>query len=160
MTSTDQRRATITLPAEDQILITREFDAARHLVYRAYTTPELVRQWWCGERGEVTICEIDLRPGGEWRYVLMANAGFEVGFHGVYQEIEENLRIVSTEVFEGLPGEEAISTATFEDVPSGGTLLSILVAHSTQDARDMHLQSGMEDGMNEAFDRLEKVAAA
>src|SRR5438067_13940510 len=81
---------TVTLPADDQILITREFDAPRHLVYRAWTTPELVRRWWTGERGEMTIAEIDLRVGGSWRYVMVAHDGLEVAFHGTYLEIVPN----------------------------------------------------------------------
>src|SRR5258708_4640789 len=77
----------VTLPTDTQILITREFDAPRHLVYQAWTTPELIRRWWAGEQGEVTSVEVDLRVGGTWRYVMIANGGFEVAFHGEYQEI-------------------------------------------------------------------------
>src|SRR5215472_18235503 len=95
--------ATVTLPADDQILITREFDAPKHLVYRAWTTPELIRRWWAGERGEVTAAEVDLRVGGRWRYVMIANGGFEVAFHGDYQEIITNERLVSTDIFEAMP---------------------------------------------------------
>ena len=79
--------ATVTLPEAEQILITREFDAPRHLVYEALTTPELVRRWWHAKRGEVTVCEIDLRVGGQWRYVMVTPEGFEVAFHGEYREI-------------------------------------------------------------------------
>jgi uncharacterized protein YndB with AHSA1/START domain len=159
MAVTEPKRATISLPSDDQILISRHFDAPRHLVYRAYTTPELVRRWWCGRRGEVTTCEIDLRVGGMWRYVLRANAGFEVGFHGVYREIVPNSRLVSTEIYEAMPSAEAVSTVTFADV-AGGTLLTILVQHADREVRDAHLASGMEDGMNEAFDLLEEASSA
>ena len=96
--------AAVTLPADDQILITREFDAPKHLVYKAFTTPELVKRWWHAKRGEVTIAEIDLRVGGTWRYLAVTSEdGFEVGFHGEYREIVPNERIVSTETYEGLP---------------------------------------------------------
>ena len=78
---TTSNRAVVTLPEPTQILITREFDAPRHLVYRAWTTPELIKRWWSGERGEVTSAEVDLRVGGTWRYVMIANGGFEVAFH-------------------------------------------------------------------------------
>src|SRR5262245_61108822 len=105
MTAARSGAATVTLPADDQILITREFDAPKHLVYRAWTTPELVRQWWNAKRGEVTICEIDLRVGGAWRSVMVTEGGFEVGFHGEYLEIVPNERIVSTEIYEGAPAE-------------------------------------------------------
>ena len=84
---TSSGTATVTLPTDEQILITREFDAPRHLVYTAWTTPELVKRWWNAKRGEVTIAEIDLRVGGRWRYVMVADGGLEVGFHGEYREI-------------------------------------------------------------------------
>ena len=103
MPVTSSGSATVTLPADDQILVTREFDAPKHLVYKAFTTPELVRRWWHANRGEMTVAEIDLRVGGKWRYVMVADGGMEVGFHGEYREIVPNERIVSTETFEGLP---------------------------------------------------------
>src|SRR5687768_16023438 len=108
--------ATVTLPTDEEILITREFDAPRHLVYKAWTTPELVKRWWAGHRGEVTLAEIDLRVGGTWRYVMVADGSFEVGFHGEYREIVPNERIVSTEVFEGFPDGEALDTLTLTEV--------------------------------------------
>ena len=76
--------AVLTLPSETEILMVREFDAPKDLVYKAYTTPELVKRWWAGKRGNVTIAEIDLRVGGQWRYVMIADGGFEVAFHGEY----------------------------------------------------------------------------
>ena len=101
---TSSGTATVTLPTDEQILITREFDAPKHLVYKAWTTPELVKRWWSAKRGEVTIAEIDLRVGGTWRYVMVTRrTGFEVAFHGEYREIVPNERIVSTEVYEGVP---------------------------------------------------------
>jgi len=153
----EQFKATVTLPADDQILITREFDAPRHLVYRAWTTPELVRRWWSGKRGEVTLAEIDLRVGGAWRYVMTAHGEFEVGFHGEYREIVENERIVSTEVYEGAPDAEALNTLTLTE-RDGRTTMTILVAHQSTSNRDMHVNSGMEGGMNESLDALERVA--
>jgi uncharacterized protein YndB with AHSA1/START domain len=149
--------AKVTLPADDQILITREFDAPKHLVFKAYTTPDLVRRWWSGDRGEVTSCEIDLRVGGMWRYVMIAHGDFEVAFHGEYREIVPNERIVTTEVFEGMPDAEALDTVTFTE-EDGRTTLAVLVQHRTQEERDGHLNSGMEGGMQEAMDKLEQVA--
>ncbi len=149
--------AVVTLPTDTQILITREFDAPKHLVYKAYTTPELIERWWSGERGEVTSVEVDLRVGGTWRYVMVANEGFEVAFHGEYREIVTNERIVSTEVFEGMPDGEAVDTLTLTE-KDGRTILSVLVQHSSQEHRDMHINSGMEGGMQEAMDKLEQVA--
>jgi uncharacterized protein YndB with AHSA1/START domain len=157
MTMPTSGTAKVTLPTDEQILITREFDAPRHLVYKAWTTPELVRRWWCGERGEVTLAEIDLRVGGRWRYVMVATGGFEVGFHGEYREIVPDERIVATEVFEGMPDAGALTTTTFTEA-DGRTTLTMLVEHSCREHRDAHIDSGMEGGMQEAMDRLEQVA--
>jgi uncharacterized protein YndB with AHSA1/START domain len=149
--------ATVTLPEDEQILITREFDAPKDLVYRAWTTPELVRRWWSGEGGEMTVAEIDLRVGGAWRYVMVTDDGFEVAFHGEYREIVPNERIVSTEVYEGVPEGEALNTVTFTEM-DGRTTLTVLVEHASKEARDAHIGSGMEDGMQEGMDLLEQVA--
>lgn len=156
-TMTTTNTAKVTLPTDTQIVITREFEAPRHLVYRAYTTPELIKRWWSGERGEVISAEVDLRPGGAWRYVMVANGGFEVGFHGEYQEIVPNERIVATEVFEGMPDAHALTTTTFTET-DGRTTLTTLVQHSSQEHRDAHINSGMEGGMQEAMNHLEQVA--
>ena len=150
-------KAVVTLPGPTDILITRTFDAPRHLVYRAVTTPELVRRWWGGKRGTVTHAEIDLRVGGRWRYVMTANGGFEVAFHGEYLEIEPDVRLVSTEVFEPIPAEAATNTVTLTEV-DGRTRLQVHVRHSSQEARDGHINSGMEGGMQESYDALELVA--
>ena len=156
---TSSGTATVTLPTDDQILITREFDAPKHLVYKAWTTPELVERWWHANRGEVTLVEIDLRVGGTWRYVMVADGGFEVGFHGEYREIVPNERLVSTEVYEGMPDGEALDTLTFTEV-DGRTLLTLLVQHTSKDHRDAHINSGMEDGMQDAMDILEQIAVS
>jgi len=149
----------VTLPTDEQILITREFDAPRHLVYKAWTTPELVKRWWSGGHGEVTIAEIDLRVGGTWRYVMVANEGFEVGFHGEYREIVPDERIISTEVYEGMPEGEALNSLTLTEA-DGRTTLSILVQHSCKEHRDAHINSGMEAGMQKSMDLLEQVAVS
>jgi uncharacterized protein YndB with AHSA1/START domain len=149
--------AVVTLPADTEILITREFGAPRHLVYRAWTEPDLVARWWSGDRGEVTSIESDLRPGGAWRYVMTANGGFEVAFHGEFLEIEPGERIVRTEVFEGVPDAVAVSTTTFADC-GAGTLVTILVEHTSRENRDLHVNSGMEQGMESALSSLDEVA--
>jgi uncharacterized protein YndB with AHSA1/START domain len=149
--------ALVTLPADNQILITRDFDAPRHLVYRAWTTPELIRRWWSGDRGQVTSAEVDLRVGGSWRYVMTANAGFEVAFHGEYREIVPNERLVSTEVYEGAPEAPALTTLTLTE-RDGRTTLSILVEHRDRASRDLHVESGMEAGLQESLDKLELLA--
>ena len=161
---TSSGTATVTLPTDEQILITREFDAPKHLVYEAYTTPELVKRWWAGERGEMTLAEIDLRVGGAWRYVMVAEGGFEVGFHGEFREIVPNERIVFTEIYEGAPEAQAgvqapLNTVTFAEA-DGRTTLEVLVQHQTKEHRDGHVESGMEDGMQDAMDLLEEVAVS
>jgi uncharacterized protein YndB with AHSA1/START domain len=156
---TSSGTATVTLPTDKQILITREFDAPKHLVYKAWTTPELVERWWAGHRGQMTSAEIDLRVGGTWRYVMTATGGFEVGFHGEFREIVPNERIVSTEVYEGMPEGEALNTLTFTEV-DGRTTLTVLVQHTSQEHRDGHINSGMEGGMQESMDLLEQVAVS
>ena len=109
------------------------------------------------------VCEIDLRPGGKWRYVMETPDGIEVGFHGEYREIVPNERIVSTEIFEGmpegLPEEASVNTATFTE-EDGRTTLTILVQHSTKEFRDGHINSGMEDGLQDALDLLEETAVS
>ena len=160
---TSSGTATVTLPTDEQILITREFDAPKHLVYKAWTTPELVKRWWSGHHGQVTIAEIDLRVGGKWRYVMVTTeGGFEVGFHGEYREIVPNERLVSTEVYEGIPDAEehaALDTLTLTEM-DGRTTLTVLVEHPTKEGRDAHINSGMEAGMQDAMDLLEQVAVA
>jgi uncharacterized protein YndB with AHSA1/START domain len=157
MAVTSSGTAKVTLPADDQILITREFDAPSELVFKAWTTPELVKRWWSGQRGAVTSAEIDLRVGGMWRYVMDATGGFEVAFHGEYREIVPNERIVTTEVFEGMPDAQAVDTITFAEV-DGRTTLTMLVQHTSKEDRDGHINSGMEGGMQESMDALEQVA--
>jgi uncharacterized protein YndB with AHSA1/START domain len=154
---TSSGKATVTLPNDEQILITRGFNAPRRLVYRAWTTPELVKRWWSGNRGETTFAEIDLRVGGSWRCVMVTDDGFEVAFHGEYREIVPNERIVATEVYEGMPEGEALNTVTFAEA-DGRTTLTMLVQHASKEARDAHVNSGMEVGMQEGMDLLEQIA--
>jgi uncharacterized protein YndB with AHSA1/START domain len=162
MTVASSGGAILTLPTDEQILITREFDAPKHLVYKAWTTPELVKRWWNAKRGEVTIAEIDLRVGGKWRWVMIADGGFEVGFHGEYLELVPDERIVTTEVYEGLPegvSEEeggTVNTATFEEA-EGRTTLTLLIRAANKTARDAIIDSGMEAGLQDALDLREQL---
>src|SRR5438874_6254332 len=160
---TSSGTAVLTLPTDEQILITREFDAPKHLVYKAWTTPELVKRWWHANRGKVTVAEVDLRVGGTWRYVAVADNGIEVGFHGEYREIVPNERIVSTEIYEGLPegvSEEegaTVNTATFTEA-DGRTTVTLLVQATSKVSRDAIIDSGMEAGLQDALDLLEQVS--
>ncbi|MDX6425794.1 MAG: hypothetical protein QOD52_1199 [Gaiellaceae bacterium] len=163
MTVASSGSATVTLPTDEQILIVREFAAPKHLVYKAWTTPELVKRWWHAKRGEVTLAEIDLRVGGRWRWVMVTDDKFEVGFHGEYLELVRDERIVSTEVYEGLPegvSEEdgaTVNTATFAEA-DGRTTLTLLIQATSKVSRDAIIDSGMEAGLQDALDLLEGVA--
>ena len=163
MAVTGSGTALLTLPTDEQILITREFDAPKHLVYKAWTTPALVKRWWHANRGEVTVVEIDLRVGGTWRYVMVADDGYEVAFHGDYREIVPNERIVSTEIYEGLPegvSEEegaTVNTVTFAEA-NERTTLTLLVQATSKISRDAIIDSGMEAGLQDALDLLEQTA--
>jgi uncharacterized protein YndB with AHSA1/START domain len=160
--ATSSGSAQLTFPSETQILITRDFAAPKHLVYRAITEPEFVTRWWNAKRGEVTVCEIDLREGGKWRSVMVTPDGFEVAFHGEYREIVPNERIVSTEVYEGVPDPDPDANATVNTVTlteqDGRTTMKVLVDCPSAEVRDAIIESGMEAGMQDAYDLLEEVA--
>jgi uncharacterized protein YndB with AHSA1/START domain len=153
-------RARLTLVGETDIRIEREFDARKDLVYRAVTEPALIRRWWNAKRGEVTICEVDLRVGGRWRYVMVTPDGTEVGFHGTILEVVPNEKLVQTELYE-MPGlvEEDATINTMELVERDGrTTMTVLQHCRIPEIRDAILQSGMEAGMQDAYDLLEEVA--
>jgi len=162
MATTSSGTAVVTLPADEQILITREFDAPRHLVWQAWTTPELVKRWWTARRGEATVLEIDLRVGGKWRYVMVTPDGFEVGFHGEYREVVPHERLVSTEAYEGIPDPDehaSLNTLTLTET-DGRTTLTLLVQHASKEDRDAQIASGMESGLQDALDLLEEIAGS
>src|SRR3954447_11068764 len=160
MTATSSGKATVTLPSDEEILIMREFDAPRDLVFEAWTAPELVKRWWSGRRGGMQVVDIDFRVGGTWRYVMVATGGYEVGFHGEFREIVPGERIVTTEIYEGAPeqGEPPLNVVTFSDTAAGGTLLELLVKTPDKAVRDIIIESGMETGMQEQMDALEEIA--
>lgn len=151
--------AVVTLPSNKEILITRLFDAPAELVFKAYTTPELVKRWWGFETSEWLVCDVDLRVGGTWRYVIRER-GHEVGFHGEFREISRPKRIVSTEVYEQFPDPDGTSAAldivTLEEA-DGVTTMTVLVQHARPEHRDAHLASGMESGMQISYNRLEDI---
>lgn len=149
--------AVVTVPSDTEILIVRAFDAPAALVYRAWTTPALIRRWWACDASEWLVCEADARVGGAWRYVFRMGE-HEVGFHGVYREVDAPHRLVHTEVYEGAPEGEALDIVTFEE-QGGVTTVRTLVRHSCKEHRDAHLGSGMETGMQLSYDRMEDVVA-
>jgi uncharacterized protein YndB with AHSA1/START domain len=158
---TSSGTAVLTLPTETQILITREFNARKDLIYRAWTTPDLIKRWWHAKRGKVTVADVDLRVGGAWRWVMVTDDGFEVAFHGEYREIVPNERIVYTEVYEGVPGGDdapVVIIMTLHET-QGRTTLTQLTQTPSQEVRDAIIESGMEPGMQDAMDLLEQLAA-
>lgn len=158
------KSVTITLPSDEEILVTREFNAPKHLVYRAWTTPELVRRWWSGGQGMTTEVEMDPRPGGTWRFVLRADDGSEVAFHGEYREVVPDEKIVYTEVYEMPdteplpPADEPVNTVTFTAVDADRTVLRLLVRTTSRALRDVILESGMEVGMRQQMTIIEELA--
>lgn len=159
---TGKRRAVLTLPTDTQILITRDFDAPRHLVWKAWTTPELIKRWWHAKRGTATEAHVDLKVGGRWRWVMVTHGGQEVAFHGEYREIVPSERLVYTEVFEGVPGgDEAavVVTVTFTE-REGRTTATMLMNAPSREVRDAIIASGMEDGLQDALELLEQVAGS
>jgi uncharacterized protein YndB with AHSA1/START domain len=161
--------AVVTTPSDLEIQIVRQFDHPAALLFRAYTTPELVQRWWGFGGWAWLVCEIDLRVGGDWRYVTQdgdpEGERLVVGFHGTYQEVEPPRRLVLTEVFEGMgdamprvdpEAAGALNTVTFEQ-HDGVTTMTIVVLHETQEQRDGHLEGA--DGVQVSMDRLDDLAA-
>jgi uncharacterized protein YndB with AHSA1/START domain len=159
--------ATATITTDRQLVVSREIDASRDLVFRAWTSPELVRRWWAGRLGEVTVAEIDLREGGAWRQVTVMPGGMAIGLHGVYREVVPNERIVTTEIYELMaPGGSDPATAdehvllhtvTFSDL-DGRTLLRLQVDCPSKADQDMIVNFWVNLGMQEQWDLLEQVA--
>jgi uncharacterized protein YndB with AHSA1/START domain len=151
--------AVITLPSDTEILITRVFEAPADLIFKALTTPELVQRWWGFETSEWLVCEIDLRVGGQWRFVTR-DGGMEIGFHGEYRELTAPHRIVQTEIYEGAPdpypNDAALNTLTLTEA-DGVTTMTTLVQVPTQEIRDGILASGMESGLQVSYNRLEDL---
>jgi len=150
----------MTTPSDLEIRLTRLFDAPRALVFEAMHTPEHVKQWWgCLAQGySVPVCEIDLRPGGAWRFVNRLPNGKEVAFHGVYREIARPERVVNTEIFEEYPDVESLVTAVLTE-ERGKTRLTVTARYPSPEVREIVLKSGMDRGAALSYDRLEEVAA-
>jgi uncharacterized protein YndB with AHSA1/START domain len=149
----------VSTPSDREIRMTRLFDAPRSLVFEAMTRPEHVKQWWgrLGEGYSVPVCEIDLRPGGKWRFVNRHPNG-EAGFNGEYREITPPSRLVFTEIFEEYPDSVSVVTAEFTE-EAGKTRLTATVSYPSPEVRDMVLKSGMSEGAAISYDRLEDLVA-
>lgn len=147
-----------TTPSDREIVLTRLFDAPRHLLWEAMTKPEHVRRWWgnLGDGYSVPVCEIDLRVGGRWRFVNRHPQG-EAAFYGEYREIVRPDRIVFTEIFEPFPDAESVVTSVFTE-EGGKTRMTVSCIYPSRDVRDMVINSGMSRGAGLSYDRLEDVA--
>jgi uncharacterized protein YndB with AHSA1/START domain len=156
--ATSKNTSTLTTPSEREIVMSRIFDAPRELVFKAHTDPKLIPLWW-GQRSATTIVDkMDVRPGGEWRFVQREADGTEYGFKGIFREIVPPERIVQTFEFEGMPGHIVTDTITLEEV-DGKTRVTTTSLFDTVEDRDGMLNSGMESGANESWDRLAELLA-
>ena len=156
MTDQQARTATLTTPTDREIRIERVFDAPRDRVFAVYTDPALIPEWW-GPRGTTTIVDkMDVRAGGDWRFVMRESDGSETGFRGTYREVTPPERIVQTFEWEGMPGHICVETATFEDLGDRTKVVTTSLFHTTEE-RDGMLGSGMEVGMNETYARLDEL---
>jgi uncharacterized protein YndB with AHSA1/START domain len=148
----------VTTTGEHEIHAQRWFDAPRERVWQAFTDPELIPQWW-GLRSTTTIVdELELRPGGTWRFVQRSDDGSETGFRGEYREIRGPESLTWTFEWEGMPGHISTETVTFTE-QDGGTLVSTASVFDNREDRDGMVESGMEDGMRETYDRLAELLA-
>ena len=149
----------VTTPSEQEIRMTRLFNAPRHLVFEAMTKPEHVKEWWgrLGQGYSVPVCEIDLRVGGAWRFVNRHPNG-EAAFHGEYREITPPRRLVFTEIFEAFPDSVSVVTTEFAD-EGGKTRMTATVRYPSLEVRDMVIASGMSGGAGISYDRLEDLVA-
>jgi uncharacterized protein YndB with AHSA1/START domain len=143
-------------PGKQEITSTTVLDAPRELVFRAYTEPKLVAQWWGPRRYAIVIDKFDARPGGEWRMIHRGEDGAEYGFRGVHHEVTAPERLVSTFEYEGMPGHVSLQIATFEPLGNKTRLVAHTVFESVMD-RDGMVASGMEEGANESMERLAEL---
>jgi uncharacterized protein YndB with AHSA1/START domain len=148
----------VTTPSDREIRMTRLFDAPRHLVFEAMSKPEHIKRWWgcLGEGYSVPVCEVDLRPGGAWRFVNRHPHG-EAGFHGVYREIAPPERVVFTEIYDPFPDAESVVTAVLTE-EAGKTRLTVTCMYPSVEVRDTVLKTGMANGAALSYDHLEEVA--
>jgi uncharacterized protein YndB with AHSA1/START domain len=147
---------TITTPSDLEIKFTRLFDAPRELVFKTYLDPKAIPNWWGPRKYETIVDKMDVRPGGAWRFINRAADGGEHAFRGEYREITPPERIVQTMEYEGAPGDVGVETATFTE-QDGRTLLTVISLFTSKESRDGLLQSGMEEGARDTWDRLAEL---
>ena len=148
----------VSTPSDREIRMTRLFDAPRHLVFEAMTRCEHIKRWWgcLGEGYSVPECQMDLRPGGKWRFVNRHPQG-EAVFYGVNREITPPERVVFTEIYEPFPDAESLVTATYTE-EGGKTRLTVTVLYPSIEVRDAVMASGMDKGAAKSYDKLEEVS--
>ena len=146
-------------PGSHEIIMSRVFDAPRDLLFKIMTDPKHVPQWWGPRQYTTVVDEMEVKPGGRWRYIQRGQGGSEFAFHGVYHSIEAPTRMVDTFEFEGMPGHVLMETMTLEALPDGKTKLVVSSVFQSVADRDGMLQSGMESGSNDSYDRLEELLA-
>jgi uncharacterized protein YndB with AHSA1/START domain len=151
---------TVTLPSDLEILVTREFDAPRDVVYKTMTDPKLIPQWWGPRRDKITVDKMEVRPGGKWRFVATQPDGTTYAFRGEYREITPGEKIVQTFEFEPMAGHISVETGTLTDLPGGRTLFTTRSVFSSKQDRDGMVESGMESGLRETYERLDEVLAS
>ncbi len=153
----DAQKATISYPADNELIIRRDFQAPRELVFAAISQPEHVREWYGMSADGMLVCEIDFRVGGKWHYVLAGPPNEEdASFSGEYLEIEPPERVVSTESFDNMPGATYRVVVTLTE-QNGVTTLQSHLTYPSQEWRDGHVDSGMAYGMNISYNRLEAL---
>ncbi|HEY8825368.1 MAG TPA: SRPBCC family protein [Candidatus Limnocylindria bacterium] len=160
MATTSSATTKVTLPTDLEILITREFDAPRDIVYKAMTDPKLIPRWWGPRRSTTSVDKMEVRPGGSWRFVNRSADGSETGFRGQYREVIPGEKIVQTFEWEPMAGHISVETATLSDLPDGRTLLTTRSVFSSKEDRDGMVASGMEGGLRETYDRFDEVLAS
>jgi uncharacterized protein YndB with AHSA1/START domain len=148
----------VTLPSDLEILITREFDAPREVVFKAMTDPKLIPQWWGPRAYTTTVDKMEVRPGGAWRFIVREPDGRESGFRGEYREIVAPERIVQTFEWEPMAGHISVETAVFTE-HDGRTLLTSTTRFTSKADRDGMIESGMESGLRETHDRFAELLA-
>ena len=148
----------VTTPTDRETVLTRVFDAPRHMVFDAFTKPELLKRWF-GPRGwSLSVCEVDLRVGGGFRFVLSGPDGRQMGMRGVYREIVPPERSIHMESFDDFPGEAQVTTVLTEQ--HGKTTLTATILSPSKEVRDAVLKSGMEHGAAETYDKLAELLAS
>jgi uncharacterized protein YndB with AHSA1/START domain len=157
--SSDQQQGTIavTTPGDREIRTERVFDHPRERVFAAFTDPALVPEWYGPRCTTTTVDVMDVRPGGQWRFVSTSEEG-ETAFRGTYREVTPPERVEQTFEWEGMPGHVAVETATFEDLGGRTRIVTTTLFHTTEE-RDGMLQSGMTKGMEETYARLDELLA-